>query len=352
MKQVLVSALLLLGLAIAADRERASSEVTNHAVEGELAWVQAYSTAIGHAPSAQLTAEALSSIHFLRNKLQGRVLNARGLVRAENLPGVVAAAFAPDGELIDKDTFRPGLDAGEVTRLSEWSESFSTGALFVIVRRGSMTPEESEAAELEALFSRWGAEERPWESDGMSWALAAHRTEDGWEPVIEAASTSRGVMLSAPLSVGGSSSGGTASAVEREGLVLLGRAEEPHPVRIGVPLKDRAVDTYSLPQRGASELTWRGIALTEPARFSALLSAHEGSRFTSRGVRFQLLLNGALLEEVEFHMSAHERPTWLDWEVDVPMSEEPAELKLIMTPLKGSNAAQPQVGAPVLSFGA
>ena len=49
---------------------------------------------------------------------------------------------------------------------------------------------------------------------------------------------------------------------------------------------------------------------------------------------------------------AHERPSWLDWEVEVPVSGELAELKLIMTPLKGSNAAQPQVGAPVLSFDA
>jgi len=40
MKQVLVSALLLLGLAIAADRERASSEVAGSAGEGELAQVQ------------------------------------------------------------------------------------------------------------------------------------------------------------------------------------------------------------------------------------------------------------------------------------------------------------------------
>ena len=352
MKQVLVSALLLLGLAIAAERERASSVVTSSAGEGELAWVQVYSTALGHAPAAQLTTEALSSIHFLRNKLQGRPLNDRGLVNAKDLHGVVAAAFAPDGELLGRDTYKPGVDAGEVARLAEWCGSLSSGGLFVISRRGSMTPLGTERAALESLFSSWGAEARPWESDAMSWAFAARKTEDGWEPVIEASSTARGVMLSAPLSLEDSAIGGTASAVDREGLVLLGQAEEPYPVRLGVPLKDRAVDTYVLPPGSASELTWKDLPLTEPARFSALLSANEAARFSARGVRYQLFVNDVLLEEVEFHLTAHERPSWLDWEVEVPVSGELAELKLIMTPLKGSNAAQPQVGAPVLSFDA
>ena len=351
MKQVLVYALLFLGLAIAADRERGYSDSATRAGEGELAWVQAYSTAIGHSPCAPLSMEALSSIHLQRNKVQGRALNARGLLKAEDLQGVVAAAFASDGELLDSDTFRPGVDAGEVARLSAWSDAFSKGALFVIVRRGSMTPKESEAAELEALFSSWGAEARPWESDGMSWGLASHRTEEGWEPVIEAASTARGVMLSVPLSIK-EGSRATSSAVSREGLSLLGRAEEPHPVRIGVPLKDGAVDTYVLPPGRASELTWEGIDLPQPARFTALLSANEGARFTARGIRFQLLLDGALLEEVVFRFPGHERPTWLDWEVNVPTTAGPAELKLITTPLPGSNTAQPQVGAPVLSFDA
>lgn len=352
MKQVLVSALLLLGLAITAERERASSEVAGSAGEGELALVQVYSTALGHAPAAPLTADALSSIHHKRNKLQGRVLNTRGLVKATDLHGVLAAAFAPDGELIAVDTYRPGVEAGEVGRLSEWCESLSRGALFVVTRRGSMTSESAQVAELEALFASWGAEARPWESDEMSWALAARREEGGWELVIEASSTARGVMLSVPLSLKESVTGGAVSAVDRDGLVLLGQAEEPHPVRLGVPLKDRAVDTYVLPPGPASELTWKNLPLTEPARFSALLSANEAARFSSRGVRFQLFANDILLEEVEFHLTAHERPSWLDWEVEVPVSGELAELKLIMTPLKGSNAAQPQVGAPVLSFDA
>ena len=186
----------------------------------------------------------------------------------------------------------------------------------------------------------------------MSWALATRRTEGGWVPVIEASSTARGVMLSAPLSLEDSVIGKAASAVDRDGLVLLGQAEEPHPVRLAMPLKDRAADTYVLPAGAPSELTWKNLPLTEPARFSALLSANEAARFHSHGVRFQLLLNGAPLEEVEFHLSAHERPSWLDWEVEVPESGELAELKLIMTPLKGSSAAQPQVGAPILSFDA
>ena len=354
MKQVLVSALLLFGLAIAAEWERASSEVEveGSAEQGELALVQVYSTAPGHAPAALLTAGALSSIHHKRSKLQGRTLNARGLVTAKDLHGVVAAGFAPDGELLGADTFKPGVEAGEVTRLSEWCESFSKGALFVIARRGSMTREGAETAEIEALFTGWGAKTRPWESDAMSWALAARRTEGGWKFVIEASSTVRGVMLSVPLSLEESDSEVAVSAVDRDGLALLGQAEEPHPVRLGVPLKDRAVDSYILPPGPGSELTWKDLPLTKPARFSTLLSANEAARFSSRGIRYQLFANDALLEEVEFHLSAHERPSWLDWEVDVPVSGELAELKLIMTPLKGSNAAQPQVGAPVLSFDA
>ena len=184
----------------------------------------------------------------------------------------------------------------------------------------------------------------------MSWAFATRKTRGGWEPVIEASSTSRGVMLSVPLASKDKLRVATASAVSREGLVLLGRALEPHRVRLGVPLKDRAVDTYVLPPGLTSELTWQDLPLTEPARFSALLSANEAARFSSVGVRYELLMNGTLLEEVEFYLSAHERPSWMDWEVDVPASGELAELKLIMTPLEGSNAAQAQVGAPVLSF--
>jgi hypothetical protein len=352
MKQVLVSALLLLGLAIAADRERASSEVAGSAGEGELALVQVYSTALGHAPAAMLTAEALSSIHHKRNKLQARALNARGLVKVADLHGLLAAAFAQDGELLGVDTYRPGVEAGEVARLSEWCESLPKGALFVVTRRGSMAPESADASGLEALFTGWGAEARPWDSEDMSWAFATRRREEGWEPVLEASSTARGVMLSVPLSLEESVTKGAASAVDRDGLVLLGQAEEPHPVRLGVPLKDRAVDTYVLPPGPGSELTWKDLPLTEPARFSALLSANEAARFSSRGVRYRLFANDVLLEEVEFHLTAHERPSWLDWEVEVPVSGELAELKLIMTPLKGSNAAQPQVGAPVLSFDA
>jgi hypothetical protein len=352
MKQVLVSALLLLGLAIALDRERASSEVKGSTGEGELALVQAYSTVPGHAPAALLTSEALSSIHYKLHKLHGRALNARGLVQAENLHGVVAAAFAPDGELLGTDTYRPGVEAGELVRLREWCESLSKDALLVIARRGSMASDGAEAARMEALFADWGAEARPWESDDMSWALATRRARGGWEPVIEASSTSRGVMLSAPLATEDKLSVATASAVRREGLVLLGRALEPHLIRLGMRLKDRAVDTYVLPSGQSSELTWRDLPLMEPARFSALLGANEAARFSSVGVRYQLLVNGALLEEIEFHLSAHERHSWMDWEVDVPVSGKLAELKLIMTPLKGSSAAQPQVGAPVLSFDA
>jgi len=352
MKQVLISALLLLGLAITVERERASSEVEGGSGDGELALLQVYSTALGHAPAALLSPQALSSIHYKRNKLQGRALNARGLVKAADLYGVLAAAFTPDGEVLGVDTYRPLVDAGEVARLSEWCESLSEGALFVITRRGSMSSEGAQAAELEALFVSLGAEARPWESDDMSWAFAARRERAAWEPVIEASSTARGVMLSVPLSLEESSPGGARSAVERDGLALLGQATEPHPVRLGLPLKDRAVDAYVVPAGPASQLTWSGLPLTEPARFSALLGVNEAARFSSPGLRYQLFVNDVLLDEVEVRLNAHERPSWLDWEVEVPESGELAELKLLMTPLKGSKAVQPQVGAPVLSFDA
>ena len=102
MRQVLVFAVLLLGLALAVDRELASSEVAARAQEGELDWVQVYSTAQGHEPAAPLIGQALSSIHFRRYRLEQRTLNSRGLSNPGSLPGlVVAAIFAASPALTD-----------------------------------------------------------------------------------------------------------------------------------------------------------------------------------------------------------------------------------------------------------
>ena len=355
MRQVLVFAVLLLGLALAVDRELASSEVAARAQEGELDWVQVYSTAQGHEPAAPLIGQALSSIHFRRYRLEQRTLNSRGLSNPGSLPGLVVAAIGLDGELVGTDWFKPGVVTGETARLAAWSAGLRRGTLLLVTRRGSMSPRGQTAAEeiaqLEALLTGWGSLARPWESDTMSWAHAARRTSTGWEPVVEAASATRGVMLTVPISPDDRSGPATKVASSRQGLTLLGRAAEGHRVALGVSLKDLSVDSYVLPQGVTSELTWTDLEFHDRPRFTALVGANEGSRFMSQGVVFHLLLGGVTLDSVETRTPANERPSWLHWEVELPESAAPQELKLIAEPLPGSKAAAPQVGAPLLSFG-
>jgi hypothetical protein len=209
-----------------------------------------------------------------------------------------------------------------------------------------------EKVRIETLFDSLGAQARPWESDSLSWAYITRRTANGWTPVIEASSSTRGVMLSAPVSPDDRSGPATASADSREGLTLLYRDIEKHRVVYGVPQKDLSVDSYVLPQGVSSELTWTDLEIPPGSRFSALLSANAGSRLVSKGVTFELLLDGVSLGRIEARTPAHQNPSWLDWEIHLPDGAGPRELKLIATPLPGSKAALPQVGAPLLSFGA
>jgi len=355
MSRVLVFAVLLLGLALAVDRELASSEVAARAQKGELDWVQVYSTARGHEPAAPLSGQALSSIHYRRYRLQERTLSSRGLSNPGALPGLVVAAFDPDGGLAGTDWFKPGVVPGETARLTAWCAGLRRDALLVATRRGSMSPREQaateETAQLEALLGGWGSVARPWESDTMSWAHAARRTSTGWASVAEAASTTRGVMLTVPISPDEESRPAMTVANSRQGLTLLGLAAEGHRVALGVPLKNLSVDSYVLPQGKTSELTWSGLELRDRPRFTALVGANEDSRFMSQGVVFHLLLGGVALDSVEIRTPAHERPSWLHWEVELPEVAAPQELKLIAEPLPGNKAVSPRVGAPLLSYG-
>lgn len=353
MQRVFVLAVLLLGLALAFDRELASSRFAARGQQGELDWVQVFSTARGHEPAAPLTGLALSSIHLHRIRIHERALNARGLTAASDLPGLVAGAFDLDGELVGSALFKPGVDADEVTRLVEWCSELRPDTLLLLTRRGSMTPRGPKAAEekeqLEALFEALGCEARPWRSNTLSWAYAARRTSKGWTPVVEAASPTRGVMLSVPISP---DERPTAGSSDHPGLPLLGRAQEKHRVALGLPLKNLSVDSYVLPAGRTSELTWSELELGERPRFTAFVSANESARFSSQGLVFRLLLDGVTQDSVEFRTPAHERLSWRRWEVELPESTGPCELKLVVEPLRGSQTAAPQVGAPLLSFGA
>lgn len=335
MKQTLVTGLLLLGVVVGLNGSAVSRQPTV-LIEGapradESIGVLIYSTAVG------LMAER----YGVRRTPIAIIVNGAFRAGSPDESGLRVVAIQ-NGEAEAMRSFDLAASEDDRTAFGVFCDSARPGTVLAMgVYRVASPPLDDSSGRRERLDERFralGAERPPTQDPKASWAYLCVRDEQGWRPIAEAQSTTRGVVLARTIGddpLRTPSVTPTVRIDEWREISLIDRFPQASYVTEGfteVHRPSNAVSGGSLDaifahppygERGRelgfkeNRLAWDGFAIPRNAMFQCQLGIRSYARPNSDGVVFQLLVNGVLVAEREHGTRPFDPDTWVPWSVDL-----------------------------------
>lgn len=193
--------------------------------------------------------------------------------------------------------------------------------------------------QLAELFTELGATSPPSGQTDASWAFITIKRPDGWIPLSEARSTTKGITLA--YTIGGDLARYDGQyrpgvlvdrRIQRSLIDLFDRATHGPPplTMVRRPSKDIGCcplngifmhPLYGVWKKRAGEkinrVTWPEISIGHNARLETQLGLASRSRGKSDGVVFKVIVNGEIVAQRPIGFHPYEPDAWLPWRVDL-----------------------------------
>lgn len=335
MKQTLVTGLLLLGVVLglnAAAVVRPTHENTTAEQRDERAnSVRIYSCALGLEPARFVVAPTPIAV-IIDGEFRSGPIGEPGL-------RVIAIDHGRVGEL---HSFNLAHSSEAIDSFDEFCEQARPGTVLAMGIHQVASPPLDDTSgrrdRLDAVFRRLGARLPPTENPRASWAYLCVRGDNGWKPIAEAQSPTRGVSLARMLSTVPADLEAippTLMIDTRREISLISWFDRASYVTEGfthVRRRDYSIsggpldsifaqppygDKARLLEHDDNRLAWDGFQIPQQATFITQLGISYWARAKSDGVIYHLFIDGEEIASRALGTRPSDLDTWVSWKVDL-----------------------------------
>ena len=369
MKRTLVTGLLLLGVVLGLNSAavvRSPHEYTTAEQWDKRAnSVRIYSCAFGLEPARFVVARTPIAV-IIDGEFRSGPIGEPGL-------RVIAIDRGQVGEL---HSFNLAHSNEAIDSFGEFCEQTRSGTVLAMgvhqVASPPLDDTTDHRARLDAVFRRLGARLPPTENPRASWAYLCVRGEDGWMPIAEAQSPTRGVSLARMLSTDPTDLKAippTLMIDNRREISLIGWFDRAsyvtkdftHVRRPDNSINGGPLDSiFAHPPYGEkarllehkdNRLVWEGFQIPEQATFVTQLGISSWARAGSNGVIYHLLIDGEDVASRTLGTRPSDPDIWVSWKVDLSrFGGRTVRLELRVSPNGNIDSDHSVWGDPTIVF--
>lgn len=335
MKRTLVTGLLLLGIVLGLNAmaivRPLQEDLTDAQRDDRANSVRIYSCALGLEPARFVVARTPIAV-IIDGEFRSGPVGEHGL-------RVIAIDRGRVGEL---HSFNLAHSIDAIDSFSEFCEQTRPGTVLAMgvhqVASPSLDDTSGRRDRLDAVFRQLGARLPPTVNPRASWAYLCVRGEDGWMPIAEAQSPTRGVSLARMLSTDPADLEAIPPTLMVDNLREISliswfdrasyvtkdftHVRRPDNSISGGPLDSIFAhppygDKAKLLEHKDNRLAWDDFQIPEQATFITQLGISSWARAESDGVVYHLFIDGEEVASRTLGTSPSEPETWVSWKVDL-----------------------------------